>query len=406
MSENQEEPLVVTAGNGNPGTPKPDNTGAGNNNNLTKSEAEVLSIKLTGKEIATKAIRIVHNYDKLLLKDIKANLLERDAELVVLAGDYIEQEARIGRLRRTIMRMNREMAAAKQDSKNSADMSRKLTETLVQVISQPESKAEPNSEGEKSQINEDDTDATSDHEGPDPKADEGSEPKIDEPDTSDNIKKYFLSDPYYQECIKGVNLDELDMVHEADEMIKPADIDFDEEEIPFKYRVPPYLMGLITGRQKQTIRRIINQTSTEIEPISWSEEGRRQMGFKILGSHEAITTAIDLMVDVVRTMDVTRAQRIIKGHYRPEKAEPKPTPKAATSKSTPKATTSKSTPKATTSKPNPKAATGKGKSGNKGGSKSTSGKSSESVVCIHFRRGYCRNGSRCHDKHVSGKDNK
>ena len=236
MSDTNEE-LQVDTGNGNAGTPKPDNTGAGsNNNNLTKSEAEVLSIKLTGKEIATKAIRTVQNYEKLLLKDIKANLLERDAELVVLAGDYLEQEARIRRLRRTIMRQNRELVAAKQDCKGSAEVSRMLTETLVQVTAQPDRKAEPNPNGVDPQLNEDEADATSEHEVPDP--------KVEEPSTSsEDTRKYFLSDPYYQESIKDVDLDELDMVHEADEMINSSDIDFEDEELPFRYRVPHISWG-------------------------------------------------------------------------------------------------------------------------------------------------------------------
>ena len=160
-------------------------------------------------------------------------------------------------------------------------------------------------------------------------------------------------------------------------------------------------MGLITGRQKQTIRRIINQTSTEIEPISWSEDGGRQMGFKMLGSHESITKAIDLMVDVVRSMDVTRAQRIIKGHQRPEKSN---VPKKPASKDA----TVKTTSKPATSKPTPTSATGKGIPGKRSGSKSSASsvKTSESVVCVHFRRGNCKHGSRCRDRHVSAKSNK
>ena len=86
----------------------------------------------------------------------------------------------------------------------------------------------------------------------------------------------------------------------------------------------------------------------------------------------------------------------------------KPASKDATPKTTPKAATSKPNPKAAASKPTPKAATGKGTFGKKSGSKSSasSGKSSESDVCIHFRKGNCKHGSRCRDRHVSAKSNK
>ena len=387
---------------GNPGIPNStgkENVGSGSNNNnsnLTKSETEVLRIKKTGKEIARKAIGAVHNYDKLLLKDIKANLLERDAELTILAGDFIDQEARIVRLRRTMMRMNREMTALKKASRDSADISRKLTDTLVHVTSQSvRGKSESDASMEADNIDpEEMADAGSEHGEATPDAKNG-EPEVmdDEPGTA--CQKYFMGDPYYQESIKSLDLENLDMGHEAEEMVKPSEIDFDEEEVPFKYRVSPYLMGLITGRQKQTIRRIINQTSTEIEPISWAEDGRRQMGFKILGSQESIVKAINLMIDVVRTMDNYRAKRILKGHQMPEKKEPAPA-KPATGKPKPtKPSTSKPEPaKASTSKG--KTPTGKGKS-----SKNTGSKSSDNDICPRFSAtGNCKYGSRCNKKHV------
>ena len=43
----------------------------------------------------------------------------------------------------------------------------------------------------------------------------------DKPGTSTNTKKYFQSYTYYQGCIKSVVHDELNMVHETDEMINP-----------------------------------------------------------------------------------------------------------------------------------------------------------------------------------------
>ena len=154
-------------------------------------------------------------------------------------------------------------------------------------------------------------------------------------------------------------------------MLKFDDIVLNQGDI-LKYPVPTHLMGLIMGRQKTTLRRIIHQTSTEIEPLSWVEDGERFMGFSIQGSPSAIENAIAEMIAAIKGMDVTRAIKIIKGHIKPEKKEDNQSTKTSTGSKL--------------SKPKYENPT-------------------SSNICIHFKKGNCRYGINCRRSHSQGPSN-
>ena len=110
----------------------------------------------------------------------------------------------------------------------------------------------------------------------------------------------------------------------------------------------------------------MNQTATEIEPISWVVGGKCVMGFKMLGSSASIKKAIDHMLLVVRKMDNAKAGKIINSHL-----------VTLGIKKTEKA-----------SKPDPK----------EGASTSTS-TSKSSKICVHYTKGTCTYGAKCRFLH-------
>ena len=301
-----------------PGSPAP-----------TKSEAELVKRNVKkGHDIAKRVTQYTYDYKGKTPAQLKALLQERDSELFILAEEFLDQEARILRLKAASQRKSREVDSMKQQANVSSELNTKLTEALLQSV-RSKSSAEPEpgtSDGTDGAGN----DGAGNNSGDD-------EPQIaGEPKTLYNL-------PEYQECIKRMNLEGLVMSNEADSMTRAIDVK-PVEGTPLRYIVPMHLMGLIIGRNKITLNRIINQTSTEIEPMSWVENNERLMGFYILGSAAAIRSAINEMVAVVRNMDKTRAKKVIMSHLRP------------------------------------------------GGGKS-------SKLCIHFAKGHCTYGNSCRFTH-------
>ena len=76
---------------------------------------------------------VTWNYDKYNVAQLKTQLLNRDAELQVLAKGYLEKEARVVCLRNTITRLSIERAAIIQQNKDHTTMTRKLTNALELV---------------------------------------------------------------------------------------------------------------------------------------------------------------------------------------------------------------------------------------------------------------------------------
>ncbi len=276
-----------------PGSPAP----------ATKSEAELVKRTVKkGHDIAKRVVEYSYDYKGKTQAQLKSLLQERDSEMFILAEEFLDQEAKIQRLKAASQRKTREVAEMKQQAKESGDINSKLTEALLKSVSKadtdepiPGSSSEPEG-GEANSAN------NSGDEGP---AIAG-EPKA------------LFSLPEYQERIRHMNLDELVMTGEAENMV-PAMQAPEAVNGVVRYPVPFHLMGLVIGRQKATLNRIINQTSTEIEPVSWVEDNIRHMGFYILGSPEAVRSAINEMIAAVRNMDKFRAKNIIKSHmsYKP-----------------------------------------------------------------------------------------
>ena len=172
------------------------------------------------------------------------------------------------------------------------------------------------------------------------------------------------------------------MENEVKTMTPLSQCDIPEDE-PFLYAVPMHLMGIIIGRQKVTLKRIVNQTATEIEPISWVVNGARTMGFRILGAPEAISKAINQMILAIKFADNVKARKLIEAHLVTQGVK-KP---ALTKKSTP---AKKPAPvkKQVTAKPD--------KEQKPGGSKS--GK-----VCVYYAKGSCTHGPNCRFLHKNTK---
>lgn len=337
----------------------------------SKSERSTLAIlKTRGGVIAKKVISSpAPDYDKMRTKELlKAALLERDTELRTLAMDHNAQSDRIRALRSTISSKNMEIAQLKRTNKEANNRTNQLADALLAankshgtmpIAPQNEAVAEV-----KTQI-----------EGPKPgtSSNNGTE-TVPEP-------RSYSDDPKYQAAIQNLDLENLDMKHEAGAMTPADDITAADGE-KFRYSVPAHLLGFIVGRQKVTIRRISNQTSTEIEQCSWSvgdgADAERQMGFAIQGSVSSIKDAITAMIAVVADMEVDKASSLIKGHLKKKPANGDRKPKKIPG---------------TTKKP----ATTKQSAGNKSGSKFKKG-----PICPHYVKGHCKYGIKCWHKHSLG----
>ncbi len=304
-----------------------------------KSEAEVIKrVVKKGHDIAKRAVEYTYDYKGKSQAQLKALLIERDNEMFVLAEEFLGQEARIQRLKAASLRKSKEVASMKQDAIESKDITNKLTDALLKSVNgnaAESTEPKPSGSGE-----------------PDHADGSGSDNDSDEDDVFQGPMiagepRALFSDREYQQKIRQMNLDELDMNAEADSMTRAIDIN--PEGNIFRYAVPMHLMGPIMGRQKATLRRIVNQTSTEIEPLSWVENNKRLMGFYILGAKDAIRAAVSEMIAVVRNMNKFKAKKIIKGHMKPN----------------------------------------------------IGGKSSK--ICVHFARGNCTYGNNCRFTHKKSK---
>ena len=243
-------------------------------------------------------------------------------------------------------------------------------------------------------------DGTSDDKKPEPST--GSPEPEAKPEPNPR-SSFFVDDPEYQTSLKEFNYDELSMSAEADKMTPSDDVSF-EEDGSLKYAVPMHLMGLLVGRQKQTMRRIMNMSSTELEQGSWTHDGLRLMGFKMLGSTEGIKKAVDLMIATIRTMESDKAASLMRNHIR----IPKKTPKKKSSKKPetkePGANPKEpgANPKEPGAKPSKPAPAPKKANGKKLGGRNPGGSGSKSEICPHYLKGKCSFGIKCRNSHSRG----
>lgn len=315
-------------------------------------------------EIAERILSSEPDYEKLKTRDqIKAALVERDAELRVLSEEFQTQSDTIVSLRGTVQFNEGETARLKKENQVVTARANKLTDALLAatVDKTPADTAAP-------------VTATYAEAVQEAKASTSADDVHEEP-------KSYAEDPQYLAEIAKVDLDKLDLVAEAATMILSADITVEDGE-KFQYPVPVHLMGLLVGRQKATTCRIANQTSTEIEQGSWSvDDGNdttRMMGFIIQGSAEAIKSAIDAMIATVRNMGTEKASKLISGHLKRKSADD-----------------NKKAKKAKQDDPTKKAPGGQ--SGGKVGSKSK-----KTSLCPHYIKGKCNYGVKCWNKHSFG----
>ncbi len=309
------------------------------NDKPSASESAVLGIKPTkGHDIAKKAVEAKRDYKKHKLDQLKLAIVERDDELLLLAKEFlgqesklIDQEARINKLRRALNSKKKEVTSLITSTNEANARALKLTDALIGKVNKPSTSGEGAEKGDDSNESNADTSGGT-QKAPSAGPSAGSTPR--------SIFDY----PEYQTKIKTLNLDQLCMKDEANTLITSEALNLnDETEI--RYEVPMHLMGHVMGRQKATINRIVAQTSTEIEPISWVTDGReRLMGFKILGATADIKRAIDEIIKTIREMEDFRAVQILKGHIKPEQ-------------------------------------------GTRGGK--------SAKICSFFRKGFCRNGAKC-----------
>lgn len=351
---------------------------SGEDSGSEKSTLNLVS-KTHGGRIAKLALeRGVQDYEKLRTRELlKTALQERDTELKAVSMDHQAQADRIRALRCTVSAKNREIAQLKQTNKESTARANKLTDALL-VEKNKTALIPSNEDQEMSDMSE-----TASKPEPEPRPGTSADNDVPTP-------KSYVEEPCYQEAVQNVDLDSLDMAVEAANMMSAADITV-TEGVKFRYPVPTHLIGLIVGRQKVTLRRICNQTSTEIEQCSWAvTDGtteKRQMGFTILGSPAAIREAVDEMVTVIKVMDLPKAIKLISGHIK----KPRDTAKMNPTKK----------PSATTSVKPAKQPTGTSKSttnSKKSGSKSKS----KGQICSHYLKGQCRYGINCRKQHSKG----
>lgn len=351
---------------------------SGSERSSASSKANLGLRKSQGGVIAKTALsRMAPDYDKMRTREaLKVALQERDQELKTLAMDYNARGDRITALRSTVASKNREIASLKQVTKEANTRANRLTDALLGV-----SKSEniPVTDTVSEPVNEPVSE---------PQAEQAKDPKPSTSSDDKTVPKSYADDPSYQAAIKQLDLENLDLVNEANSMVQSADTSPVDGET-YRYQVPTHLMGLAIGRQRVTMRRISHQTSTEIEQCSWTVEDdastHRHMGFSILGSAEAIRNAIDAFIRVIREMELSKATKMISGHIiKPSVNTNK------VSKQKDNATAKKKTPTAT-----PKKVAGDKKTG----SKSTKTKNQ---LCPHYVKGQCRYGVKCWNKHSLG----
>ncbi len=345
---------------------------------LPKSVQEVLS-RNKGHDIAKRTLAADRDYSKATtLAKLKAVLTQRDDDLITISQQFLSQERRINSIRLQVQSKNREMAKLRQETKDASDRAIRYADALVSSVDQEPSDVKPGPS-----VPEPDKEPDDDG-GNTPSAPNSvpASPNPDQNKTDEHSSVFQYSE--YKDKIRALNLEELNMVAEADAMIAADDCNVIEDE-PFRYSVPPQVMGLLIGRQKVTLKRIINQTATEIEPLSWVVDGQRLMGFELLGSTEAIKKAISIMIRTVRNMDKTRAKRIIAGHINtadrndgrrdPDRSDPSRRPRDDDSP--------RRRPRDDDS-----------------GSKSKPHKSKSNKACWQFNKGHCPNGNYCRFQHI------
>ena len=337
-------------------------------NSVPQSEQMVLG-RRKSHDIAMKAKALQTDLSKFkTVAQMKTLFQELEVEFSALAESFLTQESVVKRQKMTIMVKNREIAELKQSNKVAAKRSGLLTDALAVAVlnqmSEPKKPSESQAESVAASMDAVPQSATS---------------------TSVNPEKEpssIFGYSEYRDSISSIDLDQLDMENEAKTMTPVAQCDIPEDE-PFQYAVPMHLMGIVMGRQKVTLKRIINQTATEIEPISWVVNGSRVMGFKILGAPEAIAKAVNQMLLAVKFSDNVKARKLIAAHLVTQgakKSEP-------TKKSTP-AKKSVPTKKPETTKPEEDQKHGGSKSGK---------------VCVYYAKGSCTHGSKCRFLHKNTK---
>ena len=335
-----------------------------------------------GKSIANKIVkrRTSTDYKDLKTKEtLKKALLERDDELFVLARDYRDQAKKLKKLKQEMLLKKMEVSSLKveaQEAKERADrMSHALTSSVENTSNLMASLSKANDKEQEKEEKENERE-----EEVSPKDDTAS-PKDDPAKPEDNPDAY-MRDPEYIRTIKQIDPASLDMILEADKMTPSAETEPVDGE-KFRYAVPMHLMGLILGKHRVTIKRIIHQTATEIEQCSWAEgvgnDARRVMGFEIIGSADAVRKAIDAMIKVVRESDAQKVSRILSGHIRAQEDPPKGgKPKKAKNQGA--------------AKPGPRKSYGANPRKPYG----------ENPICRFYRKGYCKYGIKCKESHSRG----
>ncbi len=283
-------------GPGSPATDKAGQAGSGE---------EVISPLVQCLELANQVVTGENDYSKQkTVTQLRATITEKDEQLKLLATEFLKQNTKVKRLQRSVVVTTKKLTVAEQSAREHTAKSEKLTEALMasslacsalSSMSSPKPGPAPKEEPSKPGKPE-----------PEPAPAQEPEPELEPRSLFDHRE--------YQDKVRSMNLDELDMNSEANSMCSPEMIEIDDGST--HYQVPMHLMGVVMGRQKVTLNRIVNQSKTEIEPLSWVVDGVRVMGFTILGSDDAIRHAVTLMIDAVRKMQADRAKKLLSGHLR------------------------------------------------------------------------------------------
>ena len=316
-------------------------------------------------QLANVVVTEENDYSKrTTVTQLKATLTEKDDQLKLLAKEFLKQNAKVKRLQRTVLATTKKLSKAEQSAKEYEQSakeytvkSEKLTEALVAsslacssaLSSMSSPRPDPNTKEDSGRK--------------DPEPELAPEPAPVPAPIPEPEPRSLFAYREYQDKVKSLDLDNLDMHDEADSMVPPDLVEIDDGAA--RYEVPMHLMGVVMGRQKVALHRMINQSKTEIEPLSWVANDERVMGFSILGSDDAIRHAVTLMIDSVRKMSADRARKLLEGHLRSEARKPNQRPSAGPSS---------------------------GASGSGSGSKSAK-------LCDKFSRGKCSLGNKCRFQH-------
>ncbi len=264
-----------------------------------------------GEDIARKTLESDGPSDFKKLRSMEAlrnQLTEKDSDLQQLAKEFLQQQDTIKRLKNSVKSKSVEIAKLKLSNTDASKRIHRLTDALItSSVTAVKSSDPPQEDGEKPS-----TSAGS----------SGEQPVKGKPDETKPEPKSLVDDPLYQAAIKDVDLSDLNKEQQSQLMVQFDEISLNDQT-SFRYPVPPHLMGVLVGKQKLTMSRIMRQTCTEIEQMSWVEgEGAsaiRVMGFLIKGSTDAIGEAIDEMLKTVKEMDAQKAAKIIRGHIKPDR---------------------------------------------------------------------------------------